>query len=317
MNLTTLLLLVIGVKEIAGGELTVGVLITLLSISGQVSSATSQAMQAFRFLDQFSQDSRAMLSTLNEPEFERSGASCENFHELRIDELDEAGACLHRFHLQTPLSLKKGEEIAILGPTGGGKSTLLEVIGGLDRASREKVRIDELSLAQLSSASHLKLIRYSPQKNMLLSGALAEAVFFCESLTDDDEAATLRRLRYSDEVLAPGRELSERSTNLSGGEARRLALARLLVQPGLINLVDEPTAGLNQAVGAIVWNEILRATADTTLVCVTHDYDVLARFDRVLIVSGGEIKVDSTPAVAMRSPEFSVLVRTASGAFSA
>ncbi|MCY1456532.1 Macrolide export ATP-binding/permease protein MacB [compost metagenome] len=84
-------------------------------------------------------------------------------------------------------------------------------------------------------------------------------------------------------------DLDARAESISGGEARRLTLLRLLNQPGEFNFFDEPTAGLDAASAERTWDLLFEAFKGRGLICVTHDQSALSRFDRVITLSEGRI----------------------------
>ncbi|WP_349012434.1 hypothetical protein [Pseudomonas sp. PS01301] len=98
--------------------------------------------------------------------------------------------------------------------------------------------------------------------------------------------------KLSLEALLSQLNLNDTASNLSGGQAKRLSLLRLLNRPGRFNLFDEPTASLDQELAMATWDTLRDAFKGKGLICVTHDIDALARFDRVLVIQQGRIVAD-------------------------
>ncbi|MGE8639939.1 MAG: thiol reductant ABC exporter subunit CydD [Achromobacter sp.] len=192
------------------------------------------------------------------------------------------------------LRLAPGEQVALMGPSGIGKSTLIEAIARL-RPCDGGVRIDGVPLDDWDEAALRQRVALIGQKPQLLAGSIADNIRLGRpGASDADLREAARRacvLEFSD-VLPQGLDtlLGSRGHGLSGGQAQRVALARLFLRdPGLI-LLDEPTAHLDEATQARVLDEILEFSAGRTLLLATHAPAVAARFGRVLRVAGGKVE---------------------------
>ncbi|MHA6575094.1 hypothetical protein [Pseudomonas yamanorum] len=96
------------------------------------------------------------------------------------------------------------------------------------------------------------------------------------------------------EEIVLNRSLSENASNISGGEAKRLSLLRLVNRPGEFNLFDEPSASVEQKLATPVWDLLFDTFGKRGLICVTHDVRHLYRFDQVIVMSNGAI-IDQGP----------------------
>jgi len=197
-------------------------------------------------------------------------------------------------------AIRKGEFVAIMGRSGSGKSTLLNILGLLDRPDSGSYRLQGVDLSradddEVSAARNRKigfvfqqfhlLERVSALRNVMLP------LLYSEEDADDGAARAGRALQ---EV-----ELSHRAqhvpSELSGGEQQRVAIARALINDPALILADEPTGNLDAQNSAAIQG-ILRRLADSgrTIVLVTHDRDVAARADRVLVLEDGRLAADDT-----------------------
>lgn len=192
------------------------------------------------------------------------------------------------------LTLAPGEHVALMGPSGIGKSTLIEAIARL-RPAQGDIRLDGVPLDQWGEADLRARVALIGQKPQLLAGSIADNIRLGRPQADD---ATLREAARRACVLefAAGLPqgldtlLGSRGHGLSGGQAQRVALARLFLRdPGLI-LLDEPTAHLDEATQARVLDEILAFAAGRTLLLATHSPAVAARFPRVLRIADAQVK---------------------------
>jgi len=159
--------------------------------------------------------------------------------------------------------------VAILGSSGVGKSTLGAVLLGLLDAERGSVRVGGLSLTSIDPTSlhaHSALVDQSPE---LLSGTLADALRLgAPEATDVELRAALQLVEL--DHLELDRSIGERGSHLSGGEARRVALARATLRSPELLILDEPTAVLDDEQAHSVLTACLRAAPLATIVLLTH-----------------------------------------------
>lgn len=192
------------------------------------------------------------------------------------------------------LTLAPGEHAALMGPSGIGKSTLIEAIARL-RPSHGQIQLDGIALAEWDEAALRARVALIGQKPQLLAGSIADNIRLgCPHASDADVQRAAKRacvLEFAD-ALPQGLDtpLGSRGHGLSGGQAQRVALARLFLRdPGLI-LLDEPTAHLDDATQARVLDEIFAFAHGRTLLMATHSPAVAARFGRVLHVANGKLE---------------------------
>ena len=193
------------------------------------------------------------------------------------------------------LEIAVGEHLALLGRSGSGKTTLLHVLGGLVVPSSGTVRWKDAPLSALDAAARGQMraqgIAYVFQGSNLFPHLTA-----WENVAFAARAASRRESRSVEaETLLRLVGLSEKAdflpSELSGGEAQRVAVARALAQRPELLLCDEPTGHLDTDTGARVLDmiEALRRELGFALVVATHDPDVAARAERAVGLSGGRL----------------------------
>ena len=183
------------------------------------------------------------------------------------------------------LYVRAGEHVALVGPSGGGKTTLLSVIAGLAPANGGAVRIGGVQLDEQSAADLRARMAWIGQKPHVFSGSVRGNVSLeREGIDSAAVGAAVRRAGLGHVGHAtPGESLGEGGLGLSGGELVRLALARAVCAPhaGLL-LADEPTAHLDRDTAAGVIDALLALAQGRTLIVATHDLALAARMKRVV-----------------------------------
>ncbi|MBU4435258.1 MAG: ATP-binding cassette domain-containing protein [Alphaproteobacteria bacterium] len=186
-----------------------------------------------------------------------------------------------------------GERIAILGPSGAGKTTLLERLLRLRPSAPGALRMGDADLAGLDPRTARAAFSYAPQDAALIAGSVADNLrLAAPQASAEDLWAALHDAALDDRIRAAPAGLDawlgDNGERLSGGERRRLALARAYLRPAPWLVLDEPTEGLDAATEALVLDR-LRARLDRTaqgLLLVSHRPAPLAICDRRLVLAG-------------------------------
>lgn len=192
------------------------------------------------------------------------------------------------------LSVFPGEIVAVTGPSGSGKSSLIAVIGGLEPLSGGQAQVLQTNMAVESERGRTLLRRRD-------IGIVFQAYHLVPSMTALQNAAlplTLAGRPDAQEKAADmlervglGHRLTHRPSALSGGEQQRVAIARAFVAAPRLVLADEPTGNLDQRTGETVIRTMfdLARESGTALLLVTHDPALAARCDRTLVIEGGRV----------------------------
>ncbi|MEU6979281.1 ABC transporter ATP-binding protein [Streptomyces sp. NPDC046371] len=202
------------------------------------------------------------------------------------------------------LTIREGDRLVILGPTGGGKSTLLQMLGGLDRPTSGSVLLDGTDLATLPE-SRLTTVR---SENI---GFVFQSFNLIPTLTAQENVETAlvplgvktaERRRLAAEALDSvglGERLAHLPSELSGGQQQRVAIARALVKRPKVLLADEPTGNLDESMRDEIVDllEGLWKEHGLTFVMVTHDSAVARRAPRLATLRKGRITLkENAPA---------------------
>jgi putative ABC transport system ATP-binding protein len=198
------------------------------------------------------------------------------------------------------LDIARGEVVALLGPSGSGKSSLMAVLSGLERASGGTLTVAGADFAGLSedglAAARRGRIGIVLQAfHLLPTMTAAENVATPMELAAMPEAAP--RALAELEAVGLGHRTGHYPTQLSGGEQQRVAIARATAPRPELIFADEPTGNLDAATGEEIINLLFARRAETgaTLLIITHDASLAARCERVLTMADGVIVSDTTP----------------------
>ena len=200
------------------------------------------------------------------------------------------------------LAVAAGESVALLGPSGSGKSSLMAVLAGLERPSGGSVRVAGLDIGTLGEDA-LAVARRGRIGIVLQAFHLLPTMTALENVAVPLELAGERDAfaRAADELAAVG--LGHRTghypAQLSGGEQQRVAIARALVGRPALLFADEPTGNLDTATGASIMDLLFarHAAAGTTLFVITHDPVPAARCARIVELADGRINSDRRSAL--------------------
>ena len=196
------------------------------------------------------------------------------------------------------LTVVAGETLALLGPSGSGKSSLMAVLTGLERASGGSLRVAGEDFTSLDENA-LALARRGR------IGIVLQAFHLLPTMSAQENVATPLELagapdawaRAADELAAVGlgHRLTHYPAQLSGGEQQRVAIARALAPRPPLLFADEPTGNLDAVTGAGVVDLLFARRAETgaTLVIITHDEALAARCRRIVTLADGRIASDS------------------------
>ncbi len=197
------------------------------------------------------------------------------------------------------LSIAPNEFVAIMGPSGGGKSTLLHLLGGLDTPTSGRVLLDGTDLSTLNDTA-LTILRRQHIGFVFQFFNLIPVLNVLENVTlplvldGKQQAATAKAREWLERVGLKDR-MDHRPNQLSGGQQQRVALARALVTEPSLLLADEPTGNLDSRSADDMLHLLRRAVTEwnRTVVMVTHDARMAAYADRIILLKDGTV-VDDT-----------------------
>jgi ATP-binding cassette subfamily B protein/ATP-binding cassette subfamily C protein len=190
------------------------------------------------------------------------------------------------------LEIKKGDKIAITGESGGGKSTLVDIIIGIHKPISGKVYIDDTVITDENIRSWRKKIGYIPQSIYLFDGTVSENVSF-GSIPDDEKIKKALQMANIWDFLASkdgvNTLVGEGGIQLSGGQQQRIGIARALYDDPDVLILDEATSALDTDTEQKIMDEIYNVSVNKTLIVIAHRLSTVERCGRRIRIENGKI----------------------------
>jgi ATP-binding cassette subfamily C protein CydD len=200
---------------------------------------------------------------------------------------------------QIDFTLNPGEQTALVGPSGAGKTTLLNLILGFSRPTQGQIRINQQPLDNIDLEAWRRQIIWLPQKPHLFHGTVADNIRLARpdaSMAEVEKAAIQADADHFIKELPAGYEclIGEGGRNLSGGESKRIALARAFLKDAPLVILDEATASLDLQSEQQIQAAIERLSLGRTLLIVAHRLKTVQSMPRILVMHEGLIAESGT-----------------------
>ncbi|WP_447878596.1 heme ABC transporter ATP-binding protein/permease CydC [Serratia fonticola] len=293
-----------------GGDTQPGALIALFAFAALASfEAMMPVAAAFQHLGQVIASATRVKQIIDQqPEvtFPASGPASQPGAELRLSKVsftypDQPLPVLNN----VTLNIAAGEHIALLGRTGCGKSTLLQLLTRAWNADSGQILLNDQPLASYDEATLRAMTTVVSQRVHIFSSTLRENLrIAAPAASDEDLNLALQQVGLDKLLENEGLNawLSEGGRQLSGGEQRRLGIARALLHQAPLLLLDEPTEGLDAETEQQILALLRQHCRGKTLILVTHRLYGLEHFDRICVMDGGSIVEQGSHAALMRQP---------------
>lgn len=192
-----------------------------------------------------------------------------------------------------------GKKVAIVGPSGEGKTTLLNLIANLYTEDLGEILINNIPYSKTSKNHIRSNISYVSQDSFLFPISISENISLWNPTAPYSEIEVASKASKCDDFIISLLEgyntlIGEQGNNFSGGQKQRLTIARALLKDAPILLMDEPTSALDGNTETSLMNDVFEACKEKTLIISTHRYSTIKNVDFILVVSGGKITETGT-----------------------
>lgn len=195
-------------------------------------------------------------------------------------------------------TIKPGEKVALVGPTGAGKSSIIRLLCRLYEPSQGRILVDGIDIRDISQTELRRYVGVILQDSFLFTGDVKRNITLGEdySLTQVKAAAKLINVDALIEELPQGyeTELRERGTNLSGGQKQLLAFARIAIRNPDILVLDEATSSLDVGTESLIQNALKQLLERRTAIIIAHRLSTIRDVDRILVLKKGELVESGT-----------------------
>ena len=190
-------------------------------------------------------------------------------------------------------TIKSGEKVALVGPTGAGKSSIIRLLCRLYEPTRGRILVNHVDIRDLPQAELRKHVGVIIQDGFLFAGDVKSNISLGENYSIEEIQAAAEKTNVARliEQLPQGydTQLRERGTNLSGGQKQLLAFARAAIRNPSILVLDEATASLDVGTEALIQEALERLMADRTAIIIAHRLSTIRNVDRILVLKRGQL----------------------------
>lgn len=284
------------------GAIDIGTMVLFIQLSSYLSSSISSLISSVPTVISATVSAGRIISVLNLPREEED----ESLAAREIADFGEAPEIEFRdvsfgyknggkVFSEVNLTVAPGEFAAFVGPSGGGKTTLLRLLLGLVKPQSGKATLSAKGKTTEISSATRRIFTYVPQEKAMFSGTVAEMLrLFSPEATDEEINAALKAACAYDFVAALpegiNTPLGERGAGFSEGQNQRLAIARAVLRKAPVLLLDEATSALDLETERRVLENITALCRSKTLIVMTHRESVLPLCDSVYRISGGKVE---------------------------
>jgi len=197
------------------------------------------------------------------------------------------------------VKVEAGKTIALVGPSGGGKSTFINLIPRFYDINTGEITIDSVNINQLSLSELRQLIGIVPQETILFSGTVSDNIRYGRLDASEEEIINAAKAANAHRFIIKlengyQTEVGERGVQLSGGQRQRVAIARAILNSPVILLLDEATSALDTESEILVQQALDKLMENRTSFVIAHRLSTIQRADRILVINKGEIVESGT-----------------------
>ncbi len=200
--------------------------------------------------------------------------------------------------------LKKGEMVGLIGPSGAGKTTVVDLILRLLRPDQGEIILDDVDISEIKLTEWRASVGYVSQDIFLMNDTIANNIKFYSPL-DHAEVVAAAKMAHIDEFIETLPQkyetiVGERGLRLSGGQRQRIILARVLARKPKLLVLDEATSALDNESEVLIQKSIMSLRGKITVLAIAHRLSTIESADRLVVLEGGRISEEGKPAELLK-----------------
>ena len=197
------------------------------------------------------------------------------------------------------LTIQPGEKVALVGPSGAGKTTLVKLLFRLYDIDGGKIFIDGQNIQKVTQESLRAALSLVPQDPILFHRSLFENIAYGRRDTNQEEVYRASKLAHCDEFIQQFQYgydtlVGERGVKLSGGERQRIAIARAILKNAPILVLDEATSSLDSESERLIQDALENLMKDKTVMVIAHRLSTIQKMDRIVVLENGQVREEGT-----------------------
>jgi ATP-binding cassette subfamily B protein len=274
----------------------------ILSLSFYLSDKLWRLSGTFRRISRIIGDSEPMVKILEmtpdvqdppRPERSRISAGAIKFNNVKFSYGDDTGS--KKLFSGFNLDIKPGERIGLVGPSGGGKSTITKLILRFMDVDGGEILIDGQDISKITQDDLRSSITYVPQEPLLFHRSLKENIAYAKPKATEAEIESVAKKARAHEFIVPLKSgyntlVGERGTKLSGGQRQRVAIARAMLKDAPILILDEATSALDSDSEVKIQQALWELMKGKTAIVIAHRLSTIKHMDRIVVIENGKIK---------------------------
>lgn len=192
------------------------------------------------------------------------------------------------------LTIKAGEKVGLVGPSGGGKTTITRLLLRFTDIQGGAIKVDGQDIRNIRQQDLRRNLAYVPQEPLLFHRSIKDNIRYGRPGASDEEIVAVAKQAFADEfivTLADGYDtlVGERGVKLSGGQRQRIAIARAMLTKAPVLILDEATSALDSGSERLIQKALWRLMKDKTAVVIAHRLSTIQRMDRIVVLDKGRI----------------------------
>jgi len=297
--LATVIVLGFGGYAVSQGQVTIGILVAFLSYTTRFFQPIQELSRLYTTLQSAMAGGEQVLRLLDTPPSVADQPDAKilpviqgkvELQDVSFQYREDSPEVLHHINL----SIAPGDTVALVGPTGAGKTTIANLIGRFYDATTGAVLIDGIDVRQVTQASLRSQVRLVPQDPFLFSRSIADNIRFGKPDASEDEVITAAKLANAHEFIAAlpdgyDTRILEGGVNLSVGQRQLLSIARAVLADPRILILDEATANIDTVTESLIQDALENLLNDRTAVVIAHRLSTIRDADCIYVVENGQI----------------------------